>query len=123
MIGASPLDIKIYMGADFVLPFQLLDANNVAVSLSGAGIAAMIRNDIEDAAPIISMTGTIVDGPNGIGQASLTGAQTATIAVDNSPAKKRAITTYVWDLNVTFADGTIVRVYEGVAYISPEATR
>ena len=123
MIGPSPLNINIYQGASFQLPFQLLDSDDVAVSMAGATIRSKIRNDLDDAAAILTFTGTVTDGPNGEGEITATAAQTAALVAPASEAKKRPITKWLWDLEVEFADATVVRVYEGFVFFSPESTK
>lgn len=124
MIGPANLDITIYKGQDFLFSGQLFDDTNTdtPVSLAGAAITAKIRNDIEDAAPIATFTCTIDDGPNGEFSIKMPGATTATIATDNSPAKTRKITKYLWDCYITYSDGVIQRILEGFCYIDPEAS-
>ena len=123
MTGAAPWDIQIYKGDDFNLPFQLFDQTNTPVSLSGASINAKIRNAVADAAPIATFTGTITDGPNGIGNIAMPGATTALIPTnfDTEPGE-RDLTKYLWDAHITFADGTIFRIFEGFVYVDPQAS-
>lgn len=117
------VNITIDQGSTFVLPFQLFDEDNEPVSLSGATIAGKIRHAPEDAAAIVSFTGTVVDGDEGEGQVSLTAAQTAALAVDDSGDCERDLTCRIYDVEVTYADGTVERVLEGFAYINPEVTK
>jgi hypothetical protein len=124
MNNAGYLEIKIDQGADFSIPFQVLDERNTPVSIAGATITGQIRATPQAANPAIAtFTGAIVDGPNGEGQLSLTAAETSAIPVDNSIPGERALTTYVWDCEIEFADGTKQRILEGPAYISPEVTK
>lgn len=123
MNNAGYFEIKIDQGSDFILPFELLDERGTAVSLAGATITAQIRQTPQAADPVATFTGTVTDGPNGEGQISLTAAETAAIDVDNSQPGERALTTYVWDCEVEFSDGTKQRILEGPCYVSPEVTR
>lgn len=123
MIAPSPLDITVYQGDDFLLPFQLLDNDNQPVSLNGATITAKVRNDVDDVAPILTFTGLVTGGDAGQGSISATAAQTAAVVLPNSPSKKRPLTKYLWDAHVLFSDGYTVRIYEGFCYFSPEASK
>lgn len=123
MIGPAELDITIYQGASFDLPFELVDDDGDEVSLSGATIRAKVRNDVDDAAAIVTFTGTVTDGPNGEGEITLTAAQTAAIVLPASEAKKRPLTKYLWDMEIEYSDGYVQRIFEGLCYISPEATK
>jgi hypothetical protein len=123
MINAGNQDIQIDQGADFELAFQLLDDDNEPVSLDLATIRGSIRLAPESAAATISFTGTVVSGEDGQGKVTLTGAQTATIPVDNSGTGKRKLKTYVYDIEAVYGDGKIQRILQGRCYISPEVTR
>lgn len=125
MNGPAPLDITIEKGQDFILPMQMFDDTNTdtPVSLAGAAIAAMIRNDYTDIAPIATFTCTIDDGPNGLFTIKMPGATTATIPTDDPGPKKRSpLTKYIWDAHATYSDGTIQRIFEGYCYVDPGAT-
>jgi len=123
MTTAGYLDIQIDQGADFVLPFQLIGPDRNPVSLSLATVRGKIRAKPQDADPIIAFTGTVTDGPEGEGQVSLTGVETATIPVDNSPAGQRKLTQYLFDIEIVFSDGFIQRILEGNCFVSPEVSR
>lgn len=123
MIGPADLDITIYQGSSFYLPFQLLDDDGDPVSLNGATIRAKVRNDVDDAASIIDFTGTVVSGDDGEGELTLTAAQTAAISLPASAAKERPLTQYLWDFEVLFSDGYVQRIAEGNCYLSPEVTK
>lgn len=119
MTSAGNLDINIDQGATFVLPFQLLDLDGNPVSLSLATIAGSIRQ-IPSSTVVATFTGTVTGGPDGEGQASLTAVQTAAIPADPSLPNDRVLTDYMYDIEVTFSDGTVQRVLQGYAYLSPE---
>lgn len=123
MIGPATQDIQIYQGASFVLPFTLTDTDGDPVSLTGATIRGKVKNDVDDAAAIVSFTGTVTDGANGEGEITLTGAETAAIVLPASAAKKRPLTRYLWDCEILYSDGFISRIMEGFCYISPEVTK
>lgn len=121
MIGPAPLDITVYLGADFYLPFTLTDTDGDPVSLQGATITAKVRNDLDDAAPFLTFVGAVVSGADGQGQLTATAAVTGALVLPASPAKKRPLTKQVWDCNVLYSDGTTQRIFEGFCFFSPEA--
>lgn len=123
MIGPAPLNITIYQGADFYLPFTLTDTDGDPVSLSGATIRAKVRNDVDDAAAILTFTGAVVSGADGEGKITATAAETAALVLPASAAKKRPLTKYLWDMEVAYSDGFVQRVFEGFCFVSPEATK
>jgi hypothetical protein len=123
VINAGYLEIQIDQGATFLLPFQVVDESDVAVSLTGATIRGQIRATPQSATVIETFTGTVTSAGDGEGQVSLSAAETAAIPVDASEAGQRAITTYVYDVEIVYADTTVQRILEGPCFISPEATR
>lgn len=125
MRGPANLDITIYQGATFRLPFELVDEDDVAVSIAGATIRGKVKNDVDDlaAAQIVAFTGTVTDGPNGEGEVTLTAVETAAIALPASPAKKRPLTKYLYDVEILFSDNQVQRILEGNCYVSPEVTK
>lgn len=123
MIGPAPLDITICQGDDFQLPFQLFDQDNQPVGLNGAAITAKVRNDVDDVAPILVLSGAVTGGDTGEGLISATGAQTGAVVLPASPQKKRPLTKYLWDAHVTFSDGVTVRIFEGFCFFDPTASK
>ncbi len=123
MKTAGYMDIQIDQGATFAMNFRLKDSDKNPVSLAGASIAGKIRLAPESADPIVSFTGTVISEANGEGQISLTAVQTAAIPVDASGSGKRKLKKYLYDVEVTFLDGTKQRVLEGLCLVSPEITK
>lgn len=123
MIGPAPLDITVYLGADFYLPFTLTDIDGEPVSLNGATISGKVRNDIDDAAAFLTFVGLVVSGDQGQGQLTATAAVTAALVLPASPAKKRPLTKMVWDADVLYSDGTTQRIFEGICLFSPGANK
>lgn len=124
MTGPAELNITIYQGADFYLPFTCYEEDGVTpVPLSGATVRGMVRNDIDDAAPILTFVGAVTDGPGGSGTLTSPGATTAALVLPASAAKKRPLTKYIWDAEVVFADGYIQRLFEGFCFVSGEVTK
>lgn len=125
MRGPAELDITIYQGASFRLPFELVDEDDVAVSIAGATVRGKVKNDVDDAsgAAIAAFTGTVTDGPNGEGEVTLTATETAAIVLPASAVKKRPITKYLYDIEILFSDNQVQRILEGRCYVSPEVTK
>lgn len=120
---AAYLAIEIDQGATFELDFALQDNDGNPIPLSGGSATGQLRTKPETVVPTITFTGTITDGPNGKAKVSLTPVQTATIPVNNSGGPARQLTSYCYDIDVTYADGTIQRVLEGICYVSPSVAR
>lgn len=123
MTNAGQLDITIDQGAGFLLPFQLIGDDGNPVSLSLATIAGEIRKTPQDTTVLATFVCTVMDGPNGVGQAEIAAADTAAIPVDNSEEGDRVLTQYMYDIEVTFSDGFVQRILQGSAFVSPEVSR
>jgi hypothetical protein len=122
-MSAGVLDLYCDQGETFSFEFQLLDDDNLPISMSGATITGKIREKHQDAAALASFVGTVTDGPNGTGTISLSAATTAALAVTNGAVAERNNRKYMYDVEVAFADGTIKRVLQGKFYLSPEVNK
>jgi len=123
MTGPGELDIEIYQGANFELPFVVYGDDGLVLSIAGATVRGKVKNDVDDVAAILSFTGTVTDGPNGAGKLTATAAVTAALVLPASAAKKRPLTRYLWDCEVVFADGYVQRILQGGCTVSPEVTK
>lgn len=122
-MSAGKLDIHIEQGATFTQIFQLFDSSNDVISIAGATIRGKVKRDLDSADTLLTFTGSLVnDGSDGQGQVVATAAETAALTLDSSPAGERTLTEAVYDIEVEQTDGTVLRVLEGTALISPEAT-
>lgn len=124
MTNAGYLAIEIDQSTDFELDFQITDTDNNPVSMSGATVGGKIRQNPQAVdPPTATFVGTVTDGPNGKGKVTLSHTVTAAITVNNSPIGQRRLTPFVYDITVTFADGTVNRVLEGLCLVSPAVAR
>ena len=119
MSFAGRVNLQFDQGSTWTIgPFQLLDSSGVPVPISA--VAAKMRQNINDAAPFLTFTGTVNDAVNGIGQATATAAQTAALSLPVSSAGERDLWPYFYDVDVTLADTvTVVRILDGVLLVSP----
>lgn len=123
MRTAAYLDIEIDQGSTFELQATVKDNDRNPVSLALATVAGKLRESPESAAAIVAFTGTIVSEEDGQFKVTLSAAQTAAIPVTASGNGKRKLTKYLYDIEITFGDGTVQRVLEGLALVSPEVSR
>lgn len=115
-MSASLYDIKIEQGADFELELTLQDEAGAAINVTGAIVRSMVRQSYETASPLITMIGTVVDGPTGQVKLEIPAATTSALDI-------HAVTTCVYDMEVVLTTGKVIRVLEGKAIFSPEVTR
>jgi hypothetical protein len=113
---ASKYNIIIEQGADFGLDFAMSNSDNTPIDLTGAIVRSQIREKYSSPNPLVYFTGTVLDGPAGTAKISLTASQTSAIAATDTNA-------YVYDIEVAFPTGSVVRILEGNVAVSPEVTR
>lgn len=106
-------DITIQQGATFAKTITLTDDADVAINISNDSFRGQVRKKHSSTETEAEFTFTISDGANGIVQWSLTDTQTA--AMGNGK--------FYYDLEWVKADGTVVRLLEGIADTTPEVTR
>jgi hypothetical protein len=116
-VAAAKHDILIEQGATFRLNLVWKDSVGTPVNLTGYSARMQVRRSLNTPTPLLDLTtanGAItLGGINGtiavIASATLTDDLTARFAV--------------YDLELQSADGTVTRLIEGKATISPEVTR
>ena len=127
---AGRYDITIEQGASFSLPITLNHYDNTAYNLTGYTGRGQLRRYHRSTDIIVSFTVTIDPTPTtGRLIVSLTAVQTGAIPAGEEITDTRS--KYVYDLELektsaggdSVAIGTVKRVLEGTAYVSPEVTR
>tara|TARA_R110000868_G_scaffold135264_2_gene347709 strand:+ start:3613 stop:3966 length:354 start_codon:yes stop_codon:yes gene_type:complete len=117
MSGTVRHDIKIQQGATFIWVVNLEDENEQALDLTGATARMTGRKRLTDTATLFALTSgagnMVVDATAGSVTTTITAAVTAAYTFDYG----------VYDLEVIEADGTVLRVVEGVVQLSKEVTR
>jgi hypothetical protein len=134
------INIDIYQGATFSKRFwygtkvdpdgpdpdPIADINWQPYDLSGASARMQVRQRIEDATPLMDLDdSTITVGDlEGWVLVEATAVQTAAFDFDPDPVLVgKTSGTGVYDLEVEFADGRVIRLAEGTANLHPEVTR
>jgi len=108
-------DIYIDQGTDYEQAFEY-QIDGVTVNLTGYSAAMQVRAAVTSASPVLTFgvgTGLTMGGVAGTVTLAVTDAQTTAI-----PAGA-----YVYDLELTAANGTITRMMQGAFYIDGEVTR
>ena len=106
-------DITIQQGATFAKILTITDDNDVAINIANDSFRGQVRKKHSSTDTQADFAFTITDGANGIVQWSLTDTETA--AMGNGK--------FYYDVEWTKADGTVVRLLEGIADTTPEVTR
>jgi len=122
---AGRYDITIEQGADFELPLTLQHSDGTAYNLTGYTGRGQIRKYHRSATITVSFTVTIPTPltlpTTGQLTISLTAVQTAAIPAGELITDERS--KYVYDIEIVSGAGTVKRILDGFAFISPEVSR
>ena len=118
-------DIKVQQGATFSLKIRIKDSNESPVDLTGLVFRGQIRKTVSDTEIQASFSFEILDQVTNTGEviATISAGDTMDIYVIPSARAERKITKMAYDIESQDLDGVVVRWLQGVAIISPEATR
>jgi hypothetical protein len=119
----EPYTINIQQGSDLSVVIYLKDPSNTAINLTGATGTGQIRKTASSSSIVQTFTVVVTGALTGEVTISLTDTQTTAIPVEPSRQAERTVTEYAYDVQMTYADGTVQRVLEGVARVSPGVTR
>jgi hypothetical protein len=106
-------DITIQQGATFAKTLTLKDDNNAVINITNDTFTGQVRKHHSSTDIQATFTFTITDGTNGVVSWGLTPTQSATMGSGK----------FVYDVEWTKSDSTVVRLLEGVADCTPEVTR
>lgn len=121
-MAAGSLDITVEQGATYSLSLTFLDSDSAPVNVSTWEFRGQIRSAYDDSDIIAAFTFTAGSASN-IVVVSLTDTVTSAIPVDASSGPKKKNKKYAYDIEAEKPDGSVVRVVQGVASVSPEVTK
>ncbi len=119
---ANRFNIEIPQGATFTKQVEYLDNAEHPIDLSGCSARLMVREHYTDTAPLVAINS---EASNDQGFITLT-PESGTLDIlitDEATAELKAPMVGVWDLELTFVDGTVQRLLEGKVSVTPEVTR
>ncbi len=116
-MAAAKHDILIEQGATFRLNLVWKDSAGVPVNLTGYSARMQVRRSLNSSEPLLNLTTS--NGAITLGGAAGTIAVVAAATLTDDINARSA----VYDLELQSADGTVTRLIEGRATISPEVTR
>jgi hypothetical protein len=111
-MSAATRHLTLEQGATYTESFAV-SQSAAAVNLTGGTIAAQIRAGYDDAAAVASFTPAITNAAGGLFTLALSAAATAALSAR----------TYVYDVTLTRADATVLRLVQGTVTVSPRVTR
>ncbi len=107
------LNLQIDQGSTFSKQITVYQTDGTTVqNLTGYTVASQVRKNYTST-NYTTINATNNDPTNGVIVMSLTAAQTAALKAGR----------YVYDLQITAADGTVSRTVEGIITIKPEVTK
>lgn len=115
-------DIRIKQGATFEAGITI-DENGSPVDITGWTFRGQIRPTYSSSTLTVSFTIAITDALNGEALMSLTATQTALIPVNPATGYRKRVTNFAYDVEAVKPDGTVYRIAEGAAEVSPEVTK
>jgi len=110
---AGKYDFELAQGATFNRSLVIKDANNTALDLTCNTLAGQIRTTAQSNDIAGSFTFTITDPTNGLLSMKMTATNTALL-----PAQQ-----CVYDVELTQANGDIIRILEGYVTVTANVTR
>lgn len=110
---AGKYDFELAQGATFNRSLIIKDANNTALDLTGNTLAGQIRTTHQSNDIAGSFTFQITDPTNGLLSMKMTAANSALL-----PAQQ-----CVYDVELTQANGDIIRILEGYVTVTANVTR
>ena len=113
-------NILVEQGASFTDQYQLLENDGSVININGDTFIGTIKEAPESTTVIATISGTIVDGPNGKFKMTMTSTITAGIAVDNSGDCKIKKTCYVYEYRRIKANGEEEKLSYGRLDVRPE---
>lgn len=120
MAWGGPQNWKFSAGATWVIDFTVL-SGGVPVAIFTP--VAKLRKNIDDAAAVASFSCSVISSADGHGQAVLAAATTGALTLDSSADGERDPTLFFYDIDVTLADGSVIRILQGTILVSPHASR
>lgn len=116
-------DITIEQGATFSTTITITDpVTGAVIDVSGWTFRGKVRSTYSSTTVQASFTFDTSLGATGVVTATISAANTALIAVPAATSFVRTIHKYIYDIEGVKVDTSVVRVVEGIAYISPEVT-
>jgi hypothetical protein len=115
-MAAGTYNLTLLQGQTEVRDLAIKDDSNVAIDITGWSFAAQVRSSYASNDVLATPTVAILVAASGTARMTFSAAVTAAIPY-------REGRTYVWDLEGTRADGTVIRILQGSVTIDPEVTR
>lgn len=120
MAWGGPVNWKFSAGSTWVIDFTVTSAR-IPVPIFTP--VAKLRRQIDDTVAAASFSCSVISSADGHGQAVLSAATSGSLVLDPSTDDERDSTPFFYDVDVTLADGSIIRILQGIVLVSPHASR
>lgn len=115
---ATNVQLVLNVGEPLDMRIEVADDGGAPIDVTGATVVAKVRSAFPDASPLVTLTGTVIDGPGGVIGLSLSAAAIAGIAVPvGTTSTVRDVSVGSWDATITVGAWT-QRVAEGSVLLS-----
>lgn len=124
-MSAGKLDLYVEQGTTFKREIVLSvgSVTPLPIDITDWIFSGQIRKNYSDATILATFAFTITDAIEGQFLMELTNVETSAIPVTKAASAARKNTQYIYDVEATKPDGSVIRVLEGAANVSPEVTR
>lgn len=118
-----PLTINIPAGTTFKLPMWFKDASGAFVDLTGCRGRMQFRRQFTSPTPALNLTtengGITFNGPEDDHRIDVLISESQTREMSTNPPRDK----YVYDGEIEFPNGEVLRLIEGTAFVTAEVTR
>lgn len=123
-MSAATYNLTIEQGATFSKVITWKDSTGAGINLSGYTVTGKIKRRTSEQTALATFTATLANQTTNPGQftLSLTASETAALPSASGPTAEKVLLECVYDVEAS-TGGTVYRLLEGIASISPEATR
>jgi uncharacterized protein YcfL len=122
-MAAGTANLTVEQGATYSATITVNNANGSPYDLTGCSVASQIRQTYSSEQVLVTPTVTIANAEAGQISFVLSASQTASLKVKPADGPEKRTTSYVYDILVTLADSTKLRLIEGLIEVSPGVTR
>jgi hypothetical protein len=109
---AFTVNLLVEAGATFTRQIAYTNPDGTVFNLSGYTAQLQVRETAKSPTAALTIT-PLIDVPTGVVSFTFTATQTATLTASK----------YVWAIELTHTDGTVIRFVEGDISVSPEVVR
>lgn len=123
-MSAANYNFTIEQGATFSKVITWKDSTGAGINLTGYTVTGKIKRRTTDQTALATFTATLANQGSNPGQftLSLSATETAALPTASGPTAEKVLLECVYDIEAS-SGGTVYRLLEGIASVSPEATR